>query len=77
MINFIISFLGYVLADECDGETPLIPQEIVQYSIRQKSAINENISLRVLGSPNEKLSEISGADKSTDHVIRYCLYCEL
>ncbi|CAK8672706.1 unnamed protein product [Clavelina lepadiformis] len=69
-LHWLIYTAGYVLADECDGETPLIPQEIVQYSIRQKSAINENISLRVLGSPNEKLSEISGADKSTDHVIR-------
>nr|CAB3267795.1 exportin-4-like [Phallusia mammillata] len=69
-IHWILLLAGHILADECEGETALIPPELVNYSIQQKSTINESVTLQVLGSPTQKLSEIPGAEQSTDYIVR-------
>jgi len=58
------------MADVCEGETPLIPGELIKYSIDQKSVVDANTTLRVLGSPKESIASIPGADQHTDYVIR-------
>lgn len=47
-IHWIILITGHVLCMDCDGETPLIPSEIIQYSI-EMSAKQSNLdaSLKV------------------------------
>lgn len=52
------------------GETPLIPSELMRYSIAQSSLVNVDISLQVFGSPNREFSEIQNAEGKTDDIIR-------
>ncbi|KAI4565458.1 hypothetical protein MJT46_019746 [Ovis ammon polii x Ovis aries] len=51
------------------GETPLIPPEIMEYSIKHSSEVDINTTLQILGSPGEKASSIPGYNR-TDSVIR-------
>lgn len=60
---------GYLLADDAQGETPLIPPEIMEYSIKQSNDVDINTTLQILGSPGEKASSIPGCNR-TDSVIR-------
>lgn len=48
-IHWIILIAGHVLCMDCDGETPLIPSEIMQYSIEQnlKQHANLDATLKV------------------------------
>jgi len=61
---------GHILADDGDKEIPLIPKEIMEYSIAQKSTVNEDMTLRLLVTPFENISDIPNSEKSTDAVIR-------
>lgn len=63
--------LGYVLADDPQGETPLIPSEVMEFSIKHSTEVDINTTLQILGSPGEKASSIPGCNR-TDSVIRYC-----
>lgn len=49
-IHWIVLIAGHVLCMDCDGETPLIPSEIMQYSIEQCSKAQSNLgaTLKVL-----------------------------
>uniref|UniRef100_H2ZC64 Exportin-4 n=1 Tax=Ciona savignyi TaxID=51511 RepID=H2ZC64_CIOSA len=67
--HWLILLAGHTLADECEGETPLIPPEILQHSIDQKPLVDETTTMNVLGSPQMKIGEIPGAER-TDHVVR-------
>lgn len=53
---------------EGEGETALIPSELMQYSIRQRAPVD--ITLKVLASPHLPITEISGAVDTADHVVR-------
>lgn len=66
--------LGYVLADDPQGETPLIPSEVMEFSIKHSTEVDINTTLQILGSPGEKASSIPGCNR-TDSVIRYCYSC--
>uniref|UniRef100_A0A8D1NZ73 Exportin-4 n=1 Tax=Sus scrofa TaxID=9823 RepID=A0A8D1NZ73_PIG len=68
-IHWLILVTGYLLADDTQGETPLIPPEIMEYSIKHSSEVDINTTLQILGSPGEKASSIPGYN-STDSVIR-------
>lgn len=68
-IHWIILVTGYLLADDAQGETPLIPPEVMEYSIHQATQVDINSTLQVLGSPGEKASSIPGCNR-TDSVIR-------
>ena len=60
---------GYLLADDPQGETPLIPAEVMEYSINHSTEVDINTTLQILGSPGEKASSIPGCNR-TDSVIR-------
>ncbi|XP_069058368.1 exportin-4 [Pleurodeles waltl] len=68
-IHWLILVTGYLLADDSQGETPLIPPEIMEYSINNSTEVDINTTLQVLGSPGEKASSIPGCNR-TDSVIR-------
>ena len=65
-----LCYAGHVLADSCEGETVLIPPQVIAYSIAQKPAIDENKTLRFLGSPKENVAQISTAQHDIDYIIR-------
>ncbi|XP_044524907.1 exportin-4 [Gracilinanus agilis] len=68
-IHWLILVTGYLLADDTQGETPLIPPEVMDYSIKQSTEVDINTTLQILGSPGEKASSIPGCNR-TDSVIR-------
>ncbi|XP_012863228.2 exportin-4, partial [Echinops telfairi] len=68
-IHWLILVTGYLLADDTQGETPLIPPEIMEYSIKHSSEVDINTTLQMLGSPGEKASSIPGYNRA-DSVIR-------
>lgn len=68
-IHWLILVSGYVLADDCQGETPLIPSEVMEFSIKHSTEVDINTTLQILGSPGEKASSIPGCNR-TDSVIR-------
>ncbi|MGH0148689.1 UNVERIFIED_CONTAM: hypothetical protein FKN15_053632 [Acipenser sinensis] len=72
-IHWLILVTGCLLADETQGETPLIPPEIMEYSIKHSTEVDINTTLQVLGSPGEKTSSIPGCNR-TDSAIRQVLH---
>ncbi|KAK7938437.1 hypothetical protein WMY93_001763 [Mugilogobius chulae] len=68
-IHWLILVSGYVLADDPQGETPLIPSEVMEFSIKHATEVDINTTLQILGSPGEKASSIPGFNR-TDCVIR-------
>lgn len=60
---------GYLLANDAQGETPLIPSEVMEFSIKHSTEVDINTTLQILGSPGEKASSIPGCNR-TDSVIR-------
>ncbi|XP_030642256.1 exportin-4 [Chanos chanos] len=68
-IHWLILVTGYLLADDPQGETPLIPSEVMEYSIKHSTEVDINTTLQVLGSPGEKATSIPGCNR-TDSVIR-------
>lgn len=71
-----MSSVGYLLADDPQGETPLIPSEVMEFSIKHSTEVDINTTLQILGSPGEKASSIPGCNR-TDSVIRYRFLIEL
>ncbi|XP_026232169.1 exportin-4 [Anabas testudineus] len=68
-IHWLILVSGYLLADDPQGETPLIPSEVMEFSIKHSTEVDINTTLQILGSPGEKASSIPGCNR-TDSVIR-------
>jgi len=68
-VHWILLITGNVIAMDVDGETALIPQEIMQHSIAQAGNVDISKSLEVLASPGRPASEIPGYE-SSDHVVR-------
>ncbi|KAG7467247.1 hypothetical protein MATL_G00151340 [Megalops atlanticus] len=68
-IHWLILVAGYLLADDPQSETPLIPSEVMEYSINHSTEVDINTTLQILGSPGEKASSIPGCNR-TDSVIR-------
>uniref|UniRef100_A0A3P8VNP3 Exportin-4 n=1 Tax=Cynoglossus semilaevis TaxID=244447 RepID=A0A3P8VNP3_CYNSE len=64
-IHWLILVSGYLLADDAQGETPIIPSEVMEFSIK----VDINTARQILGSPGEKASSIPGFNH-TDSVIR-------
>uniref|UniRef100_A0A0L8FKH8 Exportin-4 n=1 Tax=Octopus bimaculoides TaxID=37653 RepID=A0A0L8FKH8_OCTBM len=69
-LHWLILIAGHLLTEECEGDTPLIPADIMEYSISQEPSVNLDITLRVLGSPSERLENIPGSEQGTDNVVR-------
>ncbi|XP_049583005.1 exportin-4 [Syngnathus scovelli] len=68
-IHWLILVSGYLLADDPQGETPLIPSEVMEFSVKRSTEVDMNTTLQILGSPGERASSIPGFDR-TDPVIR-------
>ncbi|XP_060785587.1 exportin-4 [Neoarius graeffei] len=68
-IHWLILVSGYLLADDPQGETPMIPNEVMEFSIKHSTEVDINTTLQILGSPGEKASSIPGCNR-TDSVIR-------
>ena len=58
-----------MLTDESEGETPMIPATLMQYSISQSEKVDMQTTLKVLASPGNEAHTILGSD-SMDTVIR-------
>ncbi|XP_033118145.1 exportin-4-like [Anneissia japonica] len=69
-IHWLVLISGYLIADDAKGETPLIPFEIMQYSIQETPNVNVETTLQVLGSPGHAVSSIPGSETSSDKVVR-------
>ena len=59
-IHWILLISGNVLTLDTDGETSLIPPEIMRYSLGKASEVNVETTLRILASPGEPSSSIPG-----------------
>ena len=76
VLDFAIQFIlscsssGHILTEESEGETPMIPAEVMQYSIKQSTEIDLNTTLKVLASPSDSIETIPGASTHSDYVIR-------
>lgn len=68
-IHWILLVAGNVLSHDTDGETALIPAEVMRYSLEKSTEVNIETSLRVLASPGEPSSSIPGHE-STDPVVK-------
>ncbi|XP_026883739.2 exportin-4 [Electrophorus electricus] len=68
-IHWLILVSGYLLADDLQGETPLIPSEVMQFSVKHSAEVDINTTLQILGSPGERATSIPGCNR-TDSVIR-------
>ncbi len=69
VIFYFCYFVGYVVADESHGETPLVPSELVDYSMQETPHIDIDTTLRLLVSPDVETSAIPGHNK-TDKLVR-------
>ena len=56
--------------DEAEGETPMIPAAIMQYSISQAKSTDIQTTLGVLASPSKGPQTLPGTDQSADPVVR-------
>jgi len=68
-VHWILLIAGNVLSLDVDGETALIPHEIMNHSIKQSASVDISKSLEVLASPGKPVSDIPGAE-SSDHIVR-------
>ncbi len=59
-----------LLTEEAEGETPMIPTQVMDYSMEQAQKVNVETTLKVLASPGSEASAIQGSENSTDPVVR-------
>ncbi|KAJ8315064.1 hypothetical protein KUTeg_007214 [Tegillarca granosa] len=69
-IHWIVLVAAHVLTEEAEGETPMIPTDIMQFSMGQASTVDINTTLKVLASPGERVDAIPGGIQGTDPVVR-------
>ncbi|XP_061176526.1 exportin-4-like [Saccostrea echinata] len=69
-LHWIVLISTHVLTEECEGETPMIPSDIMEYSICQTKKTDLSTTMKVLASPGQSIESIPGSDISTDPVIR-------
>ncbi|KXZ75751.1 exportin-4 [Tribolium castaneum] len=70
-IHWVILIAGHILCMDSDGETPMIPSEMMQYSIEQLRQNNSTLesSLTVLASAHQITNVPTDVDRC-DHIIR-------
>ena len=56
--------------ENSEGETPIIPSEIMGYSISLANKVDVTTTLNVLVSPAHEASAIPGSESHTDPVVR-------
>ena len=68
-VHWVLLIGGNVLSLDVDGETALIPPEVMQHSIGQAASVDLAKSMEVLASPGKPVTDIPGFE-SSDHLIR-------
>ncbi|KAG5885786.1 hypothetical protein JTB14_031220 [Gonioctena quinquepunctata] len=70
-IHWIILVAGHILCMDSDGETPMIPSEIMHYSLEQHNRQETNVeaSLRAIAATESKVARPESFDQC-DHIIR-------
>jgi hypothetical protein len=62
---------GNTLTENAEGETPLIPEAVMRYSINESHSVDVSTTLAVLAaSPTSQPAEVPGGDQHTDYVVR-------
>ncbi|XP_055939615.1 exportin-4-like [Argiope bruennichi] len=69
-LHWLIMISGHLLTSISEGETSLIPIEIIRFCASQADNINLQTTLQVLASPTHRASDIPGAEQTTDPVVR-------
>ncbi|KFM64442.1 Exportin-4, partial [Stegodyphus mimosarum] len=69
-IHWLVMISGHLLSSVSEGETSLIPPEIIHYCLSQAENVNIETTLQVLASPSHRTSDIPGAEMTTDPVVR-------
>ena len=59
-----------MLTDDAEGETPMIPSPIMQYSTDLAKTTDLQTTLKVLASPGNDIHAIPDSDNNTDTVVR-------
>ncbi|KAK6169678.1 hypothetical protein SNE40_020678 [Patella caerulea] len=68
-LHWLILVAAHVLTEEAEGETPMIPADIMAYSISNSKNVDIQTTLKVLSSPGERVDDIPGS-QTTDGVVR-------
>ena len=61
---------AHLLTDIAEGETPMIPAPIMQYSMSLAHVMDVETTLKVLASPSHEAHTIPGSDRGADPVVR-------
>ncbi|CAG5101281.1 Similar to Xpo4: Exportin-4 (Mus musculus) [Cotesia congregata] len=71
-LHWLVLIAGHILCFDSIGEVALIPAQMIKYSMEQaeQGKSDVNVSLQLMASPQCNLSDIPGAEESSDHVIR-------
>lgn len=71
-IHWLILISGHVLSIKSVSEEPLIPKEMVKYSLQQATNGTTDVTttLKVLAAPGQSIGEIQNADATCDLTIR-------
>lgn len=71
-IHWLLLIACHVVSMESSGEQPMIPSEIMQYSIEQlaNATVDITTSLKVLAAPNQCITQTPNAENVCDPLIR-------
>ncbi|GFQ78908.1 exportin-4 [Trichonephila clavata] len=69
-LHWLVMITGHLLTSISEGETSLIPIEIIRFCVLQTDNVNVQTTLQVLASPTHRASDIPGAEHTTDPVVR-------
>lgn len=69
-LHWLLLISGHTLTLDSDGETAVIPQEILQHSIAQAPTVSVETTLKVIASPGNRATDIAGMEETCDHVAR-------
>lgn len=71
-VHWLVLVAGHVVAMESSGEQPMIPSEIMQYSIEQlaNGTVDITTTLKVLAAPNQCITQIPNAENVCDPLVR-------
>lgn len=71
-VHWLLLICGHVVAMESSGEQPMIPSEIMQYSVEQlaNGTVDITTTLKVLAAPNQCITQTPNAENICDPLIR-------
>ncbi|KAK7107901.1 hypothetical protein V1264_015733 [Littorina saxatilis] len=69
-LHWAILATTHILTEGVDGETPLIPSDIVEYSVAQSGSIDLQKTMQLLASSGQSITASADAYSHTDRVIR-------